>query len=218
MAAVSATVMAWNPFTNLCSLLQAYEYRQTIFISACHADAWEFWASSPEPSSVSDQRRQTTRRCWTSAPAKMATWFCAFAKRLQSRLCSLCKLLYERSDIMGSIVLAAMSLGPHGDHIRMPQACRYWLSVNEHFQWSNMALMLERWIFNVVCVFTFWLYGAWFFIAYPEAPSSCTRCCTAAASVWSCCRHSRLLSTLTDFGTTYFCAACCRCIRSTRCS
>jgi biofilm PGA synthesis N-glycosyltransferase PgaC len=33
VAAVSATVMAWNPLASLAAWLQAYEYRQTIFIS-----------------------------------------------------------------------------------------------------------------------------------------------------------------------------------------
>ncbi|MEZ6129707.1 MAG: glycosyltransferase family 2 protein [Planctomycetaceae bacterium] len=33
VAAVSATVLSWNPFASFCAWLQAYEYRQTIFIS-----------------------------------------------------------------------------------------------------------------------------------------------------------------------------------------
>ena len=27
--------------------------------------------------------------------------------------------------------------------------------------------MLERWFFNVVCVYTFWLYGIWLLTVYP---------------------------------------------------
>ncbi|MBN8639417.1 MAG: hypothetical protein J0M07_29130, partial [Anaerolineae bacterium] len=40
---------------------------------------------------------------------------------------------------------------------------------NKHFTLPNAFLMLERWIFNVVCVFTFWLYGAWVFLEYPQS-------------------------------------------------
>ncbi|MEZ6129708.1 MAG: hypothetical protein R3C59_13580 [Planctomycetaceae bacterium] len=35
-------------------------------------------------------------------------------------------------------------------------------------RWTNLLLMLERWFFNVVCVYTFWLYGIWMFTVYPD--------------------------------------------------
>ena len=28
-------------------------------------------------------------------------------------------------------------------------------------------MMMERWFFNVICVYTFWLYGVWLLLAYP---------------------------------------------------
>ncbi len=30
-----------------------------------------------------------------------------------------------------------------------------------NFRWPNFGMMLERWFFNVVCVYTFWGYAYW---------------------------------------------------------
>lgn len=170
VAAVSATVLAWNPFTNLCSLLQAYEYRQTIFISRMSRGRMGIlgivsgafgafrtsvvkqlggWDVGPgEDGDLVLRIRKAGHKigcapyanCFTNVPT---SWVRLFWQRCR----------WDRTVI-------TFECRKHAD-IGYP-----W---NEHFQWSNFALMLERWIFNVVCVFTFWLYGAWVLIAYPES-------------------------------------------------
>ena len=40
---------------------------------------------------------------------------------------------------------------------------------SKNFRWSNFLLMMERWFFNVVCVYTFWLYGIWVLTVYPSS-------------------------------------------------
>ncbi len=36
------------------------------------------------------------------------------------------------------------------------------------FRWSNLALLSERWMFNVVAVYAFWIYTAWMCYTEPQ--------------------------------------------------
>jgi poly-beta-1,6-N-acetyl-D-glucosamine synthase len=168
VAAVSATVLAWNPFDSLASLLQAYEYRQTIFIS-----------------------RMTRGR--TGMLGIVSGAFGAFRTSVIKQLGGWDVGPGEDGDLILRIRKAGYDVGvaPYANcYTNVPtawtrlfwQRCRWDRTVitfecrkhedmgfpwNRHFRWSNCCLMLERWFFNVVCVYTFWVYGVWVLTVYP---------------------------------------------------
>jgi cellulose synthase/poly-beta-1,6-N-acetylglucosamine synthase-like glycosyltransferase len=170
VAAVSATVKAWNPFASLAAWLQAYEYRQTIFISRMvrgrtgvlgivsgafgafrtavlkELGGWD--VGPGEDGDLVLRIRKAGYRvdvapyanCFTNVPT---SWSQLFRQRCR----------WDRTVI-------TFECRKHND-MGIP-----W---SPHFRWSNFALMTERWFFNVVCVYTFWLYGIWVLTAYPDS-------------------------------------------------
>lgn len=170
VAAVSATVLAWNPFESLASLLQAYEYRQTIFIS-----------------------RMSRGRMGMLGIVSGA--FGAFRTSVLKQLGGWDVGPGEDGDLVLRIRKAGYQIGcaPYANcFTNVPtswvrlfwQRCRWDRTVitfecrkhadignplNQHFTLRNFFLMLERWVFNVICVFTFWIYGIWVVLEYPES-------------------------------------------------
>lgn len=170
VAAVSATVLAWNPFVSLVAWLQAYEYRQTIFIS-----------------------RMTRGRMGVLGIVSGA--FGAFRTSVLKQLGGWDVGPGEDGDLVLRIRKAdyKVKVAPYAHcYTNVPtswvrlfwQRCRWDRTVitfecrkhndmgkpfSRNFRWSNFALMLERWFFNVVCVYTFWLYGIWVLVAYPDS-------------------------------------------------
>ncbi|MBL8819738.1 MAG: glycosyltransferase family 2 protein [Planctomyces sp.] len=170
VAAVSATVLAWNPFASLAAWLQAYEYRQTIFIS-----------------------RMTRGR--TGMLGIVSGAFGAFRTSVLRQLGGWDVGPGEDGDLVLRIRKAGYDIGvaPYANcFTNVPtswvrlfwQRCRWDRTVitfecrkhedlgfpwRKHFRWSNFFLLLERWVFNVVCVYTFWLYGFWLLLEYPES-------------------------------------------------
>lgn len=168
VAAVSATVLAWNPLDSLAAFLQAYEYRQTIFIS-----------------------RMTRGR--TGMLGIVSGAFGAFRASVLKQLGGWDVGPGEDGDLILRIRKAGYKIGvaPYANcftnvptsWIRLfKQRCRWDRTVitfecrkhedmgfpwQANFRWSNILLMLERWFFNVVCVYTFWLYGVWVLLVYP---------------------------------------------------
>ena len=168
VAAVSATVMAWNPFDSLCAMLQAYEYRQTIFIS-----------------------RMARGRVGVLAIVSGA--FGAFRTSVLKQLGGWDVGPGEDGDLVLRLRKAGYQIGaaPYANcYTNVPtswkrlfwQRCRWDRTVitfecrkhenmgfpwSHNFRWSNFFMMLERWFFNVICVYTFWLYGFWLVVAYP---------------------------------------------------
>lgn len=169
VAAISATILAWNPFRSLCSWLQAYEYRQTIFIS-----------------------RMTRGRMGVLGIVSGA--FGAFRGSVLKQLGGWDVGPGEDGDLVLRIRKAGhqVAVAPYANcYTNVPtswvrlffQRCRWDRTVitfecrkhndlgvpfSRNFTWSNFALMMERWIFNVVCVYTFWLYGLWVLTVYPS--------------------------------------------------
>ncbi len=170
VAAVSATVLAWNPSDSLAARLQAYEYRQTIFVSRMF-------------------------RGRTGVLGIVSGAFGAFRTSVLKQLGGWDVGPGEDGDLVLRIRKAGYQIGvaPYANcFTNVPtswvrlfwQRCRWDRTVitfecrkhadagfpwNANFQWGNGMLMVERWLFNVVCVFTFWLYGVWLLIAYPES-------------------------------------------------
>ncbi len=170
VAAVSATVLAWNPFSSLVAMLQAYEYRQTIFIS-----------------------RMTRGRMGVLGIVSGA--FGAFRTSVLKQLGGWDVGPGEDGDLVLRLRKAGYSIenAPYAHcYTNVPtswvrlfwQRCRWDRTVitfecrkhndmgipfTANFRWSNFVLMLERWFFNVICVYTFWLYGIWVLIVYPSS-------------------------------------------------
>jgi len=170
VAAVSATVLAWNPFTSLCAWLQAYEYRQTIFISRMARGRTGVlgivsgafgafrtsvlkdlggWDVGPgEDGDLVLRIRKAGFKvevapyanCFTNVPT---AWTRLFAQRCR----------WDRTVI-------TFECRKHNDMAN---------PFSPNFHWSNLFLMLERWFFNVICVYTFWLYGLWVVAVYPAS-------------------------------------------------
>ncbi len=171
IAAVAGTVMAWNPFVNLATWLQAYEYRQTIFVSrmlrgrlgmlgivsgafgAYRATALRQlggWDVGPgEDGDLALRLRKAGLKiavaayanCYTNVPT---CWIRLFRQRCR----------WDRTVI-------TFECRKHND-----LGCPW----KENFRWSDFFLMVERWFFNVVAVYTFWLYGIWIVMLYPGGP------------------------------------------------
>lgn len=170
VAAVSATVVAWNPFDSLAAWLQAYEYRQTIFIS-----------------------RMTRGRLGVLGIVSGA--FGAFRTSVLKQMGGWDVGPGEDGDLILRIRKAGhkVDVAPYSTcYTNVPtswvrlfwQRCRWDRTVitfecrkhndmgipfSPNFKWSNFALMIERWFFNVICVYTFWLYGLWILTVYPSS-------------------------------------------------
>lgn len=170
VAAVSASVLAWNPFRNLCTWLQAYEYRQTIFLSRMvrgrsgvlgivsgafggfrtsvlkQLGGWDVGPGEDGDLVLRirkagyDVKVASYANCYTNVPT---SWVRLFWQRCR----------WDRTVI-------TFECRKHSDLARPFSA---------NFRWSNLALMVERWFFNVVCVYTFWLYGLWVMTMYPDS-------------------------------------------------
>lgn len=170
VAAVSATVLAWNAFASFCAWLQAYEYRQTIFISrmargragvlgivsgafgAFRTDVLKKlggWDVGPgEDGDLVLRIRKAGYKIEVAPYATCFTQVPTSWKRLFTQRCR-----WDRTVI-------TFECRKHND-LANP--------LSPNFRWSNMVLMAERWFFNVVCVYTFWLYGLWVATVYPES-------------------------------------------------
>lgn len=162
VGAVSGTIKVWNSDERLITRLQAYEYRQSIFIGRMmHArlgtlgivsgafgafrrsvleqlGGWD--AGSGEDGDLTLRVRKagyhitvaSYAECRTNAPT---TWRQLFRQRLR----------WDRAVI-------TFECRKHVDF------GHFWA---KSFRWRDFLLVLDRWFFNVVCVFTFCGYFVW---------------------------------------------------------
>lgn len=170
VAAVSATVLAWNPFRNLCTWLQAYEYRQTIFLSRMVRG--RMGVLGIVSGAFGAFRTSVLKQLggWDVGPgedgdlvlrirkAGFDVKVAAYANCFTNVPTSWTRLFWQRCRWDRTVI--TFECRKHSDMAR---------PFNANFRWSNFALMLERWFFNVVCVYTFWLYGLWVLTAYPDS-------------------------------------------------
>ena len=162
VGAVSATVGARNAFDNLCSWLQAYEYRQTIFMGRMmqsrlgtlgivsgafgafrrslleNVGGWDVGPGEDGDLVLrilkSGYRIATApyAECFTDVPS---TWQRLFTQRKR----------WDRTVI-------TFECRKHLD------LAFCWFA---NFRLSSCMLLLERWMFGVGCVFMYWAYGLW---------------------------------------------------------
>jgi poly-beta-1,6-N-acetyl-D-glucosamine synthase len=171
IAAVSGNVLAWNPFQSLAARLQAYEYRQTIFVSrmtrgrtgllgivsgAFGAFRTEAllkvggWDVGPgEDGDIVLRLRKAGYQigvapyadCYTNVPT---SWFRLFRQRCR----------WDRTVI-------TFECRKHAD-MGNP--------VSRNFRLADFVVLCERWIFNVVFVYSFWLGGVALILAGASDP------------------------------------------------
>src|SRR5262249_9412278 len=168
----AGNVVARNPFVNLCTWLQAYEYLNTIFIGRMLAErlgilgivsgahgafrtsvlrqvhGWD--VGPPEDLDLTLTIRKAGYRiafapyacCYTEVPE---SWKALVKQRRR----------WERS-------------GGVRDHCRKHLEMVYFWQA--HFRWSNLLLFVESWFFNVFCLMGIWVWFAWFL--WRQAPDS----------------------------------------------
>ncbi len=165
VGAVAGNVVARNPFVNLCTWMQAYEYLNTIFVGRMLAErlgilgiisgangafrtsvlrqvhGWD--VGPPEDLDLTLTIRKAGYRiafapyshCYTEVPE---SWEVLVRQRRR----------WERSGVVRN-------------HCRkhLDMAC-FW---HAHFRWGNLMLFLESWFFNLFCMVAIWAWFAWFF-------------------------------------------------------
>lgn len=170
VAAVSASVLAWNPFRNLCTWLQAYEYRQMIFLSRMVRG--RIGVLGIVSGAFGAFRTSVLKQLggWDVGPgedgdlvlrirkAGFAVKVASYANCFTNVPTSWVRLFWQRCRWDRTVI--TFECRKHADLARPFSA---------NFRWSNLALMMERWLFNVVCVYTFWLYGLWVLSMYPDS-------------------------------------------------
>ena len=170
VAAVSATVLAWNPLASLAAWLQAYEYRQTIFIS--RMTRGRLGVLGIVSGAFGAFRTSVLRQLggWDVGPGEDGDLvlrirkagyqidMAPYANCFTNVPTSWTRLFWQRCRWDRTVI--TFECRKHGD-MAFP-----W---NRHFEWSNFFLLLERWLFNIVCVFMFWIYGIWMLTVYPES-------------------------------------------------
>lgn len=164
VGAVSATVEAWNAFHNLCTWLQAYEYRQTIFMGRQLAERLNTLAIVS--GAFGAFRRELLERLggWDVGPGEDGD-ITLRIRRLGYRIAaapqarcltnvptSWVRLFFQRRRWDRSVVTYECR-----KHFDMTY---FW---QRHFRWSNFALFVERWFFNLYCLANWWFYGLWLF-------------------------------------------------------
>jgi cellulose synthase/poly-beta-1,6-N-acetylglucosamine synthase-like glycosyltransferase len=170
VGAVSATLEAWNAFTNLVTWLQAYEYRQSVFLGRLmlsrmgmldvvsgafgafrrsvlveHLGGWD--VGPGEDSDITLQIRKTGHKV-VHAPQALcltnvpASWWKLFKQRLR----------WDRSIITLS-----------RKHFRLA-----YLSSGK-FRFSDTWLLIDSWFFNVFAVYAFWAWCFWMLVTFPHS-------------------------------------------------
>ena len=170
VATVSATVQAWNPFSSLVAWLQAYEYRQTIFISRMVRG--RMGVLGIVSGAFGAFRTSVLRQLggWDVGPGEDGDLVLRIRKagyKVEVAPYASCftnvptgwrRLFWQRCRWDRTVI--TFECRKHND-MGMPWSA--------NFRWSNFALMAERWFFNVICVYAFWLYGVWIVTVYPAS-------------------------------------------------
>ncbi|MCI0456751.1 MAG: glycosyltransferase [Gemmataceae bacterium] len=169
VGAVAGTVAARNPFTNLVTVLQAYEYLSTVFVGRMltasvgllgivsgafgafrrtaldRVKGWD--VGPPEDLDLTLTLRKSGyeiafapyAQCFTELPE---SWWALIQQRLR----------WERSGVIRNHCRKHLDL-----------AC-FW---QPHGRWLNGCVLLESWLFNIFCMYGIWAWIAWFCLTLP---------------------------------------------------
>jgi biofilm PGA synthesis N-glycosyltransferase PgaC len=170
VGAVAGAVVVRNPFESLATWMQAYEYLCTIFVGRMQSawlgvlgivsgafgafrrsaldqvGGWD--AGPPEDLDVTLAIRKCGYRvafapyaqCFTEAPA---SWWALIRQRLR----------WERSGVIRN-------------HCRKHLDLAYFWRPN--FSLSNLAVLVESWVFNLLCMYGIWAWVVFFCLRTPE--------------------------------------------------
>lgn len=169
VGAVSATIEAWNAFHNLCSWLQAYEYRQTIFLGRRFAE--RLGTLAIVSGAFGAFRRELLVRLggWDVGPGEdgditvrirrlgYRIAFAPWARCMTKVPTSWIRLFHQRRRWDRSVVTYECR-----KHIDLGY---FW---QRQFRWRNLSVLLERWFFNIYCLFGWWMYGLWLSLIFAD--------------------------------------------------
>jgi cellulose synthase/poly-beta-1,6-N-acetylglucosamine synthase-like glycosyltransferase len=172
VGAVAGNVVARNPFVNLCTWMQAYEYLNTIFIGRMLAERLGILGivSGAHGAFRTDVLRQV--HGWDVGPPEdldltltirkagydiaFAPYACCYTEVPENwKALVKQRRRWERSGVVRN------HCRKHLDMVYFWQA---------HFRWSNLLLFMECWFFNVFCTLGIWVWFAWFF--WQQSPDS----------------------------------------------
>jgi cellulose synthase/poly-beta-1,6-N-acetylglucosamine synthase-like glycosyltransferase len=162
VGAVSGAVLARNPFTNLCTWLQAYEYLRCIFIGRMLSARFDILGVIS--GAFGAYRRTALQRVmgWDVGPgedgdltlrlrkAGYRIAFAPYAQCLTNLPASWWRLVKQRRRWEWAAVTFECR-----KHVDMANV------FSPNFRFSNLGVLLDRWIFNVVLVYVLWVYLAW---------------------------------------------------------
>lgn len=162
VGAVSGAVLARHPYTNFCTWLQAYEYLRCIFVGRMLAARLEIlgvisgafgayrrralervmgWDVGPgEDGDLTLRLRKGGYRikftpyaqCFTNLPPK---WWTLIKQRRRWEWAAITFECRKHADIGNPF--------------------------SPNFRFSNLCVLLDRWIYNVFSVYAFWIYAVW---------------------------------------------------------
>jgi cellulose synthase/poly-beta-1,6-N-acetylglucosamine synthase-like glycosyltransferase len=194
VGAVAGAVLARNPFTNLATWLQAYEYLSTIFVGRLvtarlgilgivsgamgafrrsaldQVMAWD--VGPPEDLDLTLALRKAGYRisfapysqCYTELPT---TWRGLIKQRLR----------WERSGVIRN-------------HCRKHLDLSYFWRPNFHL--SDLGVLFESWLFNIICMYGIWAWILWFCITLPDGSAQ------VLVSLYFCYLGFEVIQILTD--------------------
>ena len=159
---VSATVSVRNAFSNLCTWLQAYEYRQTVFMGRMMQA--RIGTLGIVSGAFGAFRRSVLEQVggWDVGPGEDGD---LVLRILKSRYRIVTASYAESMTNVPTTWQRLFKQRMRWDRTVITFECRkhldlafFWFS---NFRFSSGVLLFERWFFNIICVFTYWGYGVW---------------------------------------------------------
>ncbi len=170
VGAVSAAILARNPFTNLVTWVQAYEYLHTIFVGRLIAA--RLGILSIASGAFAAMRREALDRVggWDVGPPEdldltMRIRKCGY--KVAYRPYSQC---FTEVPTSWKALIKQRLRWDQGATIRNHSRKHLDMACFRHanFRWSNFWMLIDAWLFTVVCSYAFVAYVLWYAIDPPE--------------------------------------------------
>ncbi len=167
VGAVSACVAARNPFVNLCTWLQAYEYRQTIFMGRMMQERLGMLAIVSGAFGAFRRSLLEQLGAWDVGPGEDGDLTLRILKA--GYRVAVAPLAFCLTDVPTGWK-RLFNQRKRWDRTVVTFECRKHLDLSFfwycNFRLMHLYMMLERWYFNIACVFTYWGYGIWLCSVY----------------------------------------------------
>ena len=164
VGAVSGAVLARNPFVNLATWLQASEYLHCIFLGRMFASRLDILGIISGAFGAYRRDAIARLRGWDVGPgedgdltlrlrkAKYKIVFAPYAQCLTNLPTSFWRLIKQRRRWKWAAVTFECR-----KHVDLGNV------FSPNFRWSNMLMLLDRWVFNVSLPYVLWGYAVWLF-------------------------------------------------------